>query len=188
MRDDGHDLATGAGDERSQGGPRPGPAPDAGEPGPARRDRAEPRHARPDREQPPPARAGLAGTDPGHGDDGSWLHGTWVVTEVDGTRPSPGAQGLPWLVLEGDGVVYGYAGVNRVRGTWSLEDGALRFGPVVATRMAGPEAATATERRVLAFLGAGGAVEPGAGGILVRGRDGPSVELERTTTAPDDRG
>lgn len=121
----------------------------------------------------------------GDADDASWLHGTWVVRLVDGTRPDDGLQGPPWLVLEGDGVLFGYAGVNRVRGTWHLERDVLAFGPVVATRMAGPEAATATESAVLGFLAADGEVVPGADRVVVRGPDGRTVELERTSGPPD---
>ena len=120
----------------------------------------------------------------GPADDGSWLHGTWVVTALDGTPPD-GAQGAPWLVLEGDGVVYGYAGVNRVRGTWHLDREVLGFGPVVATRMAGPEASSVTERAVLGFLAAGGRVVPDVDRRVVRGADGRTVELARTDRPPD---
>ncbi len=118
-------------------------------------------------------------------DAAAWLHGTWLVRLVDGVRPADGLQGPPWLVLEGDGVVFGYAGVNRVRGTWHLERDVLGFGPVVATRMAGPEPAAATERAVLGFLSGGGEVEPRGDRLVVHGADGRNVELERTVGPPD---
>ena len=125
---------------------------------------------------------------PGPGDDvdaADRLRGTWVVVQVDGALLDDGPHGPPWLVLEGDGVVYGYAGVNRVRGTWHLDREVLGFGPVVATRMAGPEAATVTERAVLGFLAAGGRVVPDVDRLVVRGADGRTVELARTDRPPD---
>ncbi|GIG39576.1 META domain-containing protein [Cellulomonas phragmiteti] len=117
--------------------------------------------------------------------DVPWLHGTWRVLRVDGADLADGLQEPPWLTFDGDGVVFGYAGVNRVRGTWQLTDGTLAFGPVVATLMAGPPAATATERAVLGLLQEGGVVTPGDDAFAVRGPGGRTAELVR---APADTG
>ncbi len=59
----------------------------------------------------------------------------------------------PWLTFDGDGQVFGLAGVNRVRGTWDLSGHTLSFGPVVSTLMAGPPDAMTCERQVLLLLG-----------------------------------
>ncbi len=123
-------------------------------------------------------RTGPTGTDPAGqvvaGDEG-WLHGTWRLTHVDDAALADGLQGPPWLTFDGDGVVFGYAGVNRVRGTWRLEGDLLVLGPVVATLMAGPPEATATERAVLAVLS--------DGGTLVRDGDGFTVRTPAGRTA-----
>ena len=108
-----------------------------------------------------------------------WLHGTWQVRHLDGRALADGLQGPAWLTLEGDGVVFGYAGVNRVRGTWRLDGATLSFGPVVATRMAGPDEATETETAVLGLLGTGGAVTAGDGRATVLTTDGRTFGLAR---------
>ncbi|WP_258726360.1 META domain-containing protein [Cellulomonas sp. NS3] len=58
----------------------------------------------------------------------------------------------PALTFESDGQVYGTGGVNRLRSTYRLEDGVLRFGTVVSTRMAGTPEHTQREEAVLALL------------------------------------
>ncbi len=101
------------------------------------------------------------------GGDATWLHGTWRVAEVDGVALEDGIEGPPALTFEGDGQVYGYAGVNHVRATWRVTDGRLDLGPVVQTMMAGPPGPTATEQAVTAVLADGGTVRA----------DGDAVEL-----------
>ncbi|ADG75295.1 protein of unknown function DUF306 Meta and HslJ [Cellulomonas flavigena DSM 20109] len=133
-----------------------------------------------DDEQPTSSTDVPAGGDAGGAvPDAPWLHGTWRVTGVDGTPPADGLHGAPWLTFEGDGVVFGHAGVNRVRGTWRLEGGDLTFGPVVATLMAGPTQATATERAVLGVLQDGGSVTPDGDAFTLRTRAGRALTLVR---------
>lgn len=81
---------------------------------------------------------------------------TWQFVEVAGEPVGPGPdRSRPSLTFAGDGQVYGTGGVNRLRGTWSYTDGALRFGPVVTTLMAGTPEHMARERAVLdLFAGA----------------------------------
>ncbi|WP_136519381.1 META domain-containing protein [Cellulomonas telluris] len=134
---------------------------------------------RDDEQAPQGAREGEDGPADGVADgDAGWLHGTWRVAEVDGAPLADGLQGPPRLTFEGDGQVYGYAGVNRVRGTWRLTDGRLDVGPVVQTMMAGPPEATATEQAVTAFLGEGGTVERAGADVHVRTPGGHVVRLE----------
>jgi len=119
-----------------------------------------------------------------------WLHGTWRVLRVGDVDVAAGLDEAPWLTFDGDGVVFGHAGVNRVRGTWHVVEGAeppddapdavvLAFGPVVATRMAGTPAATAAERAVLRVLETGGALDRRDDGATLRASDGRVTELRR---------
>ena len=111
----------------------------------------------------------------------SGLAGTWTVVRIGDVAAVPGAQGPPSLTFEGDGQVYGYGGVNRLRSTYALDVDHLTLGPVVATRMAGPDAPTAAERALLAAL-----VGPlrltlhgGPGHVLLTQGDGTQLELVR---------
>ena len=81
------------------------------------------------------------------------LTGTWRFAALEGAQVDGSRRAAPWLTFDGDGQVFGLAGVNRVRGTWRLEDGTLTFGPVVSTLMAGPPDAMECERQVLRLLG-----------------------------------
>ncbi|MBT0994562.1 META domain-containing protein [Cellulomonas sp. DKR-3] len=98
------------------------------------------------------------------------LVGRWRVTVrsrgmlggPDGGTDGPGevTPGLPEddedrtaeLTFDGDGQVFGSGGVNRVRGTWSIEQDTLRFGPMVSTLMAGPATAMRQEAELLRLL------------------------------------
>ncbi|WP_019136603.1 META domain-containing protein [Cellulomonas massiliensis] len=82
------------------------------------------------------------------------LIGEWRVAGLDGTDATPEdlEQADAWLRFDGDGQLVGKAGVNRVRGTWTLEGDTLTFGPVVSTMMAGPPGPTAVEQAVTALL------------------------------------
>ncbi|MBO3088686.1 META domain-containing protein [Cellulomonas dongxiuzhuiae] len=121
---------------------------------------------------------------PGAGQDAPWLHGTWRVVRCDGAPLADGMQGPPWLTFDGDGMVFGHAGVNRVRGTWRLDGTALTFGPVVATLMAGPPGATATERTVLGVLQDGGQVTSEPDTFTLRTPGGRVLELVRAPDVP----
>lgn len=112
------------------------------------------------------------------GGDADWLHGTWRVAAVDEEPLAGGPQGPPTLTFEGDGQVYGYAGVNRVRGTWRLAGDRLDVGPVVQTMMAGPPEATVTEQAVTALLGEGGTTARVGDGVEVRTPSGRVFRLE----------
>jgi heat shock protein HslJ len=82
------------------------------------------------------------------------LAGTWRFTALEGAEVEGPRRATPWLTFDGDGVVFGMAGVNRVRGTWELAGDTLTFGPVVSTLMAGPPDAMACEQQVFRLLGA----------------------------------
>jgi heat shock protein HslJ len=77
---------------------------------------------------------------------------TWTVVELEGVPVVD--ETAPTLVFDlVEARVAGFAGVNRLMGSFSLDEDGLRFGPLATTLMAGPEGAMELERRFLAALG-----------------------------------
>jgi heat shock protein HslJ len=77
----------------------------------------------------------------------------WQVASLSGFSDPVPATGRP-LTLRLESAtkrVSGFAGVNRIQGSYELNGSSLRFGPLAATRMAGPPDAMAREA---AFLNA----------------------------------
>lgn len=113
------------------------------------------------------------------------LTGTWRFTSIDDLDPVTDVHGRPWLTFDGDGQVYGCTGVNRVRGTWTVEQpdaGApvLVVGPMASTLMAGPPEAMACEAAVQQLLGVPLTVHEGAGAPT-----GDATAATGTATGPD---
>ncbi len=109
-------------------------------------------------------------------DDFATLQGTYRVAELTGA-PSLGDRPA-FLTLDGDGQVYGMSGVNRVRGTYTLEAGRLTFGPLASTMMAGPAEALQAEQALQALLGVPLELESDDDGALVlRADDGRCLRL-----------
>ena len=102
------------------------------------------------------------------------LAGTWRFTALEGAQVDGARRATPWLTFDGDGQVFGLAGVNRVRGTWRLDGATLTFGPVVSTLMAGPPEAMTCEHRVLELLG---------GPVEVAAPDADTLELSGAAQA-----
>jgi heat shock protein HslJ len=76
---------------------------------------------------------------------------TWTVVELEG-RPIDG-DGAPNLVLDlEESRVTGFAGLNRLMGTFSLAQDELEFGLLATTLMAGTDTAMELERRFLDTL------------------------------------
>lgn len=75
---------------------------------------------------------------------------TFVVTSIAGAPAleSPTAE----LTFGVDGRVHGRATINRVNGSYRVEDGELVCGPMASTMMAGDPAAMDQEHRLLAAL------------------------------------
>lgn len=73
---------------------------------------------------------------------------------VDGAPVTvPEGRARPTLIFDGEtGRVSGLAGVNRFGGPYAADGGSLKFGPLVATKMAGPPALNDLETRYLAAL------------------------------------
>ncbi|MEZ0449820.1 META domain-containing protein [Cellulomonas sp. ICMP 17802] len=110
------------------------------------------------------------------------LAGTWRFTALEGAEVAGARRTTPWLTFDGDGQVFGMAGVNRVRGTWVLDGDTLTFGPVVSTLMAGPPDAMACEQAVLRLLGGAVAVSTPDGDTLALDGEG-SARLVRDPAA-----
>lgn len=97
-----------------------------------------------------------------------------------GDHSAPEPARVASLTFEGDGQVYGTGGVNRLRGTWSVDGDTLTFGPVASTLMAGPPAAMHQEAELLRLLH-----EP----LELRAPDGtPVTALEPLADRPDPAG
>lgn len=79
---------------------------------------------------------------------------TWSVVGLEGAPMAiPPDREKPWLKLEAEGKrVTGMGGVNRFSGTYTLEGGALKFSPLMATKMAGPPALNELETRFLGLM------------------------------------
>ena len=97
------------------------------------------------------------------------LAGTWRFTALEGAELDGAERATPFLTFDGDGQVYGDAGVNRVRGTWELHGNRLVFGQMVSTMMAGPPEAMTCEQRILRLLG-----DP----VELVAPDGDTIELD----------
>jgi heat shock protein HslJ len=102
------------------------------------------------------------------------LAGTWRFAALEGADIDGAQHATPWLTFDGDGQVFGLAGVNRVRGTWRLDAHTLTFGPVVSTLMAGPPDAMTREQQVLRLLG-----EP----VTVSAPDADTLQLDGVVRA-----
>ena len=78
----------------------------------------------------------------------------WTLVELDGEPVEISeAELAPSLVLDlEEARVTGSGGVNRFTGSFALSEGELRFGPLAATRMAGPEEAMQREQAFLDAL------------------------------------
>jgi heat shock protein HslJ len=104
--------------------------------------------------------------------------GTWRLVLLGGRPPAGDTHGPVTLTFDGDGVLYGMAGVNRVRATWTADDDdQLAVGPLVSTMMAGPDDAMATERALLALLSVRLAATIDDGGLRLVAGDGTEAVL-----------
>ena len=111
----------------------------------------------------------------------SQIVGTWRAQDIGG-RP-PGDDVASTIVFGDDGRVTGDAGVNRFGGSYRIDGAEIELGPLVSTRMAGPEAAMRQERDFLAALSGR---RPFAidGEALVLGHGSGQVRLLRSDEAP----
>lgn len=91
---------------------------------------------------------GTGSTDPAD------LEGTWVLVSFGGTTElTPADPAVTTELTLLDGEVTGTGGVNRFTGTYeATDDGALTFGPIASTKMAGSDEAMAQESEFFAAL------------------------------------
>jgi heat shock protein HslJ len=78
--------------------------------------------------------------------------GDWQLVSIGGEAPAEGLD-RPTLLVQGDGRVAGFAGVNRYTGSLGGPEDRL-FGPMPTTMMAGPPEAMALEARFTQAMGA----------------------------------
>lgn len=78
------------------------------------------------------------------------LIGEWTVERLGESAVRPA--GIAYLGFGEDGKIYGSASVNRIMGTWSLNDGTLMLSKLGSTRMAGPPELMDQESQLLAGL------------------------------------
>lgn len=85
----------------------------------------------------------------GHASPADFL-GEWTVTSIAG---APVVEDSPaFLGFGADGSVYGDTSVNRLSGSWSVDE--FFSGPMASTRMAGPPELMMQEQRMLDSLNA----------------------------------
>ena len=108
------------------------------------------------------------------------LDGAWVLESLT-TPPEEEHAAEPPVTSTmtfAQGAVFGSGGVNRFRGTYETDrEGALSFGGVAATRMAGSPAAMSHESRFFAALSATVAVEIVDDRLKLRGTDGETLAV-----------
>ena len=100
----------------------------------------------------------------GTADAAAFAGRSWVGTSAPGVDPGQ----APRLELLRDGRVAGYTGCNVLGGQWRVEDGALRFSNLAATKRAciGPQAEV--ERRFLAAVNEKSRVSLEGGRLVVQ--------------------
>lgn len=106
------------------------------------------------------------------------IAGEWTVTEVQGVPVT--AQPLPYVGFSpADSLVYGYAGCNRISGSYTIEGDKIVLGPVAATMMACPD--MTLEQSILGALNSVETVAaPDADHLTLSGKDKtPVMRLEK---------
>lgn len=105
---------------------------------------------------------------------------SWVVRQVGAEAHRPP---LPQLSFGDDGRLSGSTGVNRLMGRYEVGEGAVTFGPLATTRMAGPPELMAQEQAVTGVL-SGEVAYAVAGDRLTLGAGELSLSLERAGIRP----
>jgi putative lipoprotein len=86
----------------------------------------------------------------------------------------------PRLEFAADGRVTGYSGCNMVSGTWKLEGGAVRLGPLISTKRACPGEGDTLERRFLQSVsGPGARIAMEGTRLVAQGEGGARMEFSR---------
>ena len=104
----------------------------------------------------------------------------WALVELEGEALAGADDACrPRLVLDlEESRVSGSGGVNRLAGTFALSEEELRFGPLLTTRMAGPEDALRREQTFLDVLGRVDSYELDGRTLTLLTGDEPVARLE----------
>lgn len=98
----------------------------------------------------------------------------WLLVSAEGADQVAGGK----ITFAGDGSVSGNSGCNAFQGGYTLDGGALSFGPMAMTRKACGSVADATERAFMAAIGATtGAASIGSDLLLIDAQDRPIARL-----------
>ena len=110
--------------------------------------------------------------------DPAAVAGEWIAEDIGGEPTAEGA--VSWLKLTKAGRAQGQGGCNGYSGSFTLDKGALGFGPLASTRRACPQPQMNQETRYFAALGEakGARIEDGKL-VLVDLRGDPLVILHR---------
>jgi heat shock protein HslJ len=103
------------------------------------------------------------------------LEGTRWVGVVEG---SPDPRALPRIEFSAGGRMAGFTGCNMMSGTWTEEGGAVRFGPIIATKRfcAGPEGEF--EKRLMAAMGPSARATRSGDRLVLKGPGGATFEFK----------
>ncbi|CAN5278443.1 hypothetical protein BH11ACT1_BH11ACT1_25590 [soil metagenome] len=105
---------------------------------------------------------------------------TWRFEDVDGVPVAPVPErARPELTFEDDGQVFGTGGINRFRGTYTVDGDRLTFGPLATTQMAGIADHVARERAVLELLSSAPSVQVDGDVLVLVDAAGRSSRLTR---------
>lgn len=105
------------------------------------------------------------------------LQGEWRLVSIGGQEIAgllPEGANPPSVTIHPDGRLTGFSGINRISGTLDtskLLSGGWSVGPMVSTKMAGPEGLMALESRVLTGLSNASGVSMDAGRLTLGGRN-----------------
>jgi heat shock protein HslJ len=104
----------------------------------------------------------------------------WVADESRAADPKEN----PRLEFLRDGRLAGYSGCNVVSGTWRIEGGALRLGPLAMTKRGCMGPAGEVEKRFIAAVGDRSEWALAAGRLVAQGAGGARMEFAERASAP----
>lgn len=102
------------------------------------------------------------------------IAGTRWLGVVEGEQDP---RSLPRMEFAAGGRMTGFTGCNTMSGTWTEEGGAVRFGPIIATKRFCAGAGGEVEKRVLAALGEGARATRSADRLVVTSAGGARLEF-----------
>ncbi|MFT7169756.1 MAG: heat shock protein HslJ [Paracoccaceae bacterium] len=111
------------------------------------------------------------------------MFGEWDVTSIAGVDV---VEGSPvFLRFSEDGTVSGNAGVNRLRGSWIIEDELFKVGPLGVTKMAGPAMLMDQEANLLTAIEKVNRFDVVGGDLVLSDAGGAEVVRAAPRTVPE---